>query len=341
MKKTFIWFIGWLAFSSCALAQSNSAQAGYKISRHFQLEGDGFWDYLIVDESTERLFVSHGTQVQVVDLASGKQVGAIPNLNGVHGIAFAPEVHKGFISCGRDTSVAVFDLQTLAVSGKIKMTGANPDAILYDPFSHQIFIFNHSGDNATVIDAATERVVGTIALDGSPEFAVTDGKGNIYVNIEDKSKIAVINAMTLKVEKNWSVAPGEEPTGLAFDPENMRLFSVCSNQLMAVLDVKTGAVIQTVPIGTRVDGAAFDPAFQRAFSSNGEGSLTVVDATSKTDCKVLQTLPTQKGARTVALDHKTHRLYLPAAEFEAATEAHQRPAAKPGSFVVLEVVADE
>ena len=328
-----------LALLGCANMQHTTAQSGYKISRKIPLEGDGFWDYLAVDESTERLFVSHGTQVQVVDLLTGRQVGAIPDLKGVHGIAFAPEAKKGFITCGRDTSVTVFDLQTLAVSGKIKVTGANPDAILYDPFSHHIFTFNHNGNSATVIDAATNKVVGTVNLDGSPEFGVTDGKGTIYLNIEDKSEVAVINAMTLKVEKYWPIAPGQEPSGLAFDAENQRLFSV-TDELMVVLDAKTGKVVQTLPIGGGVDGAAYDPATHRAYSSNGEGSMTVVDA-SKSDCKVLQTMTTQRGARTIALDHKTHKLYLPTAEFEATPGANGRPAAKAGSFVVLEVAAGD
>lgn len=339
MKKTTVLFMALLPFGGCVFSQHQSAQSGYKIARHFALEGDGFWDYLRVDESSERLFVSHGTQVQVVDLQTGKQLGAITDLKGVHGIAFSTELDKGFISCGRDTSVVVFNLQTLNVTGKIKVTGRNPDAILYDPFSHHVLTFNHSGNSATVIDAATDKVLGTIELDGSPEFAVTDGMGTIYANIEDRSEVAVINATTLRVEKYWPIAPGEGPSGLAYDAENKRLFSVC-DKVMVVLDAKTGTVTQSLPIGDGVDGTAFDPDTRRAFSSNGEGSLTVVDA-SGTTCKVLQTLPTMRGARTIALDHKTHRLYLPIAEFESGTEPNRRPAPKAGSFMVLEVVAGE
>ena len=340
MIKISILFLGLLTFGGCALKHQGATQTDYKIARHIALEGDGFWDYLTVDEPSQRLFVSHGTQVQVVDLLTGKQVGAIPDLKGAHGIALAPEANKGFITNGRDTSVTVFDLKTLAVLGKIKATGANPDAILYDPFSRHIFTFNHNGGNATVIDPATNKVLGTITLEGEPEFGVTDGKGNIYVNIEDKSLVSHINATTMKVEKSWSVAPGEEPTGLAFDGENNRLFSVC-DKLMVVLDANTGAVLQTLPIGEGTDGAAYDPATHRAFSSNGEGSITIVDATSRTDCKVLQTLPTQRGARTITLDQTTHRLYLPTADFEAQADPNGRPAAKAGSFVVLEVAADK
>lgn len=330
MKKIAILFAAVFAFGGCSWSQP-----AYKISRQIALEGDGFWDYLIVDEPTQRLFVSHGTQVQVVDLQTGEQVGAIQNLKGVHGIAFASDEQKGFITCGRDTSVTVFNLQTLAVLNTIKATGNNPDAVLYDPYSHHILTFNHSGSSATVIDPATEKVVGTIALDGSPEFAVTDSMGAIYVNIEDKSEVAVINASTLQVEKYWPIQPGEEPTGLAYDAANKRLFSVC-DKLMVVLDANTGKVIRTVPIGEHVDGAAYDPVYQRAFSSNGDGSLTVVDASNK-ECKVLQTLPTQQGARTIGLDHQTHRLYLPTAEYGAAAGANGRPSPKPGTFTVLEV----
>lgn len=340
MKKIYVLHMCLLTFCGCSLTYHSVNQAYYKLARHIPLEGDGFWDYLTVDEPTQRLFVSHGTQVQVVDLMTGEQVGAIPDLKGVHGIAFAPEANKGFITGGRDTSVTVFDLETLAVLGKIKATGANPDAILYDAFSHRIFAFNHKGSNVTVIEPGMNKIIGTIALDGEPEYGASDGKGTIYVNIEDKSEVAVINATTLKVVKSWSVAPGEEPTGLAFDAEGNRLFSVC-DKLMVVLDAKTGKVLQTLPIGEGTDGAAYDPVTHRAFSSNGEGSMTVVDALVGKDCQVLQTLNTQKGARTIALDSKTHRLYLPTASFEAVTEPNGRPKTKPGTFVVLEIATDE
>ena len=335
MKKVPLFFFAMLAMVGCSHMQHSTAQSGYKIARHIPLEGDGFWDYLTVDEPTQRLFVSHGTQVQVVDLVTGKLVGAITDLKGVHGIAFAPEANKGYITGGRDTLVTVFDLKTLAVLGKIKVTGVNPDAILYDPFSHHIITFNHNGKSATVIDPMTDKALATIPLDGEAEFGVSDGKGTIYVNLEDKSEVAVINATTMKVEQNWPTAPGEEPTGLAYDAENQRLFSVCDEK-MVVLDAKSGKVLQTVPIGGGTDGGAYDPATHRAFSSNGEGSVTVMDA-STAECKVLQTLTTQRGARTITLDHTTHRLYLPTAEFEATPAANGRPAAKAGSFVVLEV----
>jgi DNA-binding beta-propeller fold protein YncE len=211
-----------LALLACT-ATHNASTSNYKIINRIRLDGDGFWDYLAVEASTERLFVSHGTMVQVLDLKTGKLIGTIPDTKGVHGIAFAPDFEKGFISCGRDTSVIVFNLSTLAVTGKISMTGENPDAILYDPFTKRVFSFNHSGKNVTAIDAATNKIVGTIALDGEVEFAVTDGRGAIFVNIEDKSRIVAIDSKNLKVVQNWSISPGEEPTGLAFDVKNNRL----------------------------------------------------------------------------------------------------------------------
>lgn len=312
------------------------AQPGYKIINQIHLEDDGGWDYLSVDESAARLYVSHSSMALVVDLKTGKQVGKIPDTNGIHGIATVNSLNKGFTSNGRDNSVTVFDLKTLAITGKINVTGKNPDAILYDAFSQKLFTFNGGSANATVIDPKLNTVIGTIALDGKPEFYATDGNGKIYVNIEDKSEISIINATTLKVEKTWSIAPGEEPSGLALDNETHRLFSVCSNKLMVISDAEAGKVITTLPIGERCDGVAFDPTLKRAYSSNGEGTITVVQEENKDKFRVVETIVTQKGARTIAVDKTTHHLYLPTAEFEAA-QGNQRPAMKPGSFVVLEV----
>ena len=308
----------------------------YKITNRIHLEGDGSWDYLTVDQLAQRLYVSHGTQVQVIDLKTDKFIGTIPDTKGVHGIAIAADFGKGFISCGRDTSVIVFDLKSLATTGKIKATGANPDAILYDALSKRVFVFNHSGKSATVIDAAKNKVIGTIPLDGTVEFAVTDGNGKVFVNIEDKSTIAVIDAKSLKVVNEWPVSPGEEPTGLAFDVKNQRLFSVCSNEKMVVLNSKTGKIVQTVPIGAGCDGVAFDVKTRRIFSSNGEGTMTVVEEKSPNEYHVVETVTTQKGARTITLDSKSHRLFLSTAEREAPV-GNARPIIKPGTFVVLEV----
>ncbi len=318
------------------LKNANTNAYTYQITNRIHLDGDSFWDYLTVDEVTDHLFVSHGTMVQVVDLKTGKLLGTIPDTKGVHGIALAPEFGKGFISCGRDTSVMVFDLATLAVTGKFKVTGENPDAILYDSYTKRIFTFNHTGKSVTAIDAATNKLLGTIALEGEAEFAVTDGQGTIFVNIEDKSTITVIDSKTLKVLHNWPVSPGEEPTGLAFDVKNSRLFAVCGNQKMMVLDSKTGKIVQYLPIGYGCDGVVFDPIAQRIYSSNGEGSMTVMEEKTPNEYCLVTTVPTQKGARTIAINTKTQRLYLPTAEREAPV-GDAWPKVKSGTFVVLEV----
>ena len=301
------------------------------------LEGDGGWDYLNVDEPAGRLYVSHASMALVVDLKTGKQIGKIPNTNGIHGIALVTSINKGFTSNGRDSSVTVFDLKTLEVTGKIRVTGKNPDAILYDTFSQKLYTFNGGSSSATVIDPKENKVVATISLDGKPEFPASDGEGKIYVNIEDKSEISVINASTFKVDKSWSIAPGEEPSGLALDNETHRLFSVCGNKLMVVSDAEAGKVVTTLPIGDRCDGVAFDPAFKRAYSSNGEGTMTVIQEVNSDNFKVLETVVTQKGARTIAVDKTTHHLYLPTAEFEAGNTTNGRPAMKSGTFMVIDI----
>jgi DNA-binding beta-propeller fold protein YncE len=314
----------------------------YRIANRFALDGDGGWDYLAVDESAGRLFVSHGTLVQVVDEKTGKVLGAIPDTKGVHGIAIAGDLNKGFTSNGRDTSVIMFDLKTLAVLSKVTVTGSNPDAIIYEPVSHMVFAFNRSSSNATAIDAKTGKVAATIALDGGPEFSAVDGKGNVFVNIEDKSLLCRIDAKTLKVVDKWPLAPGESPSGLAIDAAGHRLFSVCHNKLMIVVDAQSGKVVASLPIGERVDGAGFDPVNKRAYSSNGDGTLTVVQDEGKDKYTVLENVVTQKGARTMVVDARTHHVFLPTAEYGPAPEAtadnpHPRPVVKPGSFVLLDV----
>jgi len=314
-----------------------SAQSDYKIINQLHLEGDGGWDYLSVDEQAGRLYVSHATMALVVDLKTGKQIGKITDTNGIHGIALIPSLDKGFTSNGRDSSVTVFNLKTLEVTGKIKVTGKNPDAILYDPFSQKLFTFNGGSASATVIDPINNKILTTIKLNGKPEFPASDGKGKIYVNIEDKSEISQINAATLTVEKSWPITPGEEPSGLALDNETHRLFSVCSNKLMVISDAIAGKVITSLPIGDRCDGVAFDPELKRAYSSNGDGTITVVQEVDKDNFKVLENIVSQKGARTITLDKSTHRLYLPTAEFEPTQAGARRPATKPGTFMILEV----
>ena len=314
------------------------AQSGYKVINQIHLEGDGGWDYLSVDEAAGRLYVSHSSMALVVDLKTGKQIGKIADTNGIHGIAIAPSLNKGFTSNGRDNSVTVFDLKTLEVTGKIQVSGKNPDAILFDPFSQKVYTFNVGSSNASVIDPKLSKEIATIPLDGKPEFPQTDGKGIIYVNIGDKSEISVINANTLKVEKSWSIAPGEEPSGLALDNVNHRLFSVCGNKLMVISDAEAGKVVTTLPIGDGCDGVVFDPATKRAFSSNGaDGTITVVQEENKDSFKVIETVVTQKGSRTITIDKTTHHLYLSGAEFGAPVEGNRLPPMKPGTFMVLEV----
>ena len=322
------------------MAQNTSSF--YKIENKFMVPGEGGWDYLSVDEATGRVFLSHGTVVNVVDEKDGKLLGTITDTKGVHGIAVANDLNKAFISNGRDSSVTIVDLKTLAFITKTSVTGQNPDAILYDPFSHKVFAFNGRTSDATVIDGFTNKVVATIKLDGKPEFSVTDGKGKVYVNIEDKSEISCINSKTLKVEQTWSIAPGEEPSGLAIDNDNHRLFAVCGNKLMVVVNSESGKVITTLPIGDRVDGAAFDPGLKRAYSSNGEGTMTVVQEISPTEFKVLENVSTQPGARTITVNKKNHKIYLTTAEFGPVPEKttdnpRPRPAIKPGTFTLIVV----
>ncbi len=328
MKKSIILFASILSLGGMTFINAQSKPAEYKIANKFQVPGEGGWDYIACDESSGKLYISHGIVMQVIDAKDGKMLGTVPGTKGIHGIALAKDLNKGYTSNGKDSSVTVFNLKTLAVLSKIDVTGQNPDAILYDPFTHYVFTFNGRSTNATVIDAKTDKVIETISLDGKPEFPVTDGKGKIYVNIEDKSTICQINAKTLIVEQTWPLAPGKEPSGLAIDVENGRLFSVCDNKLMMIMDAASGTVISSVPIGTHPDAAAFDPGTKRAYSSNGEGNITVVqEEKGGYIFNVIETVPTQKGARTMTIDTRNHHLYLPVAEDRK----------KPGSFVVLDV----
>jgi len=335
MKKAFI-LLSCLVF--IVLCSPVKAQSNYKTGNAIRLEGDGGWDYLKVDEVNSRLYVSHGMIANVVDLKTGKSAGTIADTKGIHGIAIANDLNKGYTSNGRDSTVTVFNLQTLAVITIIHKTGRNPDAIIYDAFSKKVFTFNGGSANSTVIDATTDKIVGTISLDGKPEFPQVDGKGKLYVNIEDKSSISVINTTTMKVERTWSIAPGEEPSGLALDNLNHLLFSVCGNKLMVVSDAVTGKVLTTLPIGDGCDGAVFDPVYKRAYASNGEGTMTIVQEVSPVSFKVLETIQTHQGARTITLDNTTHHLYLSCAEYEAAAAGNTgRPRVKPGSFMVLDI----
>ncbi len=323
-----------------ALALVILLQSAYHVVGRIPLAGEGGWDYLTVDPAARRLYVSRGTHVAVVDLGRDSVIGDIPNTAGVHGIALAAELGRGFTSNGRDSTVTIFDLKTLATLSTVAVTGRNPDAIAYDPVSQRVFTFNGGTGNATAVDPRTGTVVGTIALGGKPEFAVPDGRGRIYVNIEDKSEIVAFDTRTLAVQVRWPLAPCEEPSGLAIDRQHRRLFSVCSNRLMAVLDADQGRVLATLPIGAGVDGAAFDSTTQLAFSSNGEGTLTVVHEESPATFRVVESDSTQRGARTIALDPTTHRLYLTTAQFgpppaPTPDRPRPRPSIIPGSVVVL------
>lgn len=345
MKRhtAFIAALGLLAFlPAAASAQSN---AGYHVSKRVVLGGDTGWDYLIADTTGHRLYVSHGSHVVVLDLDNLNVVGDIPNTNGVHGIVVVPSAGRGFTSNGRDTSVTIFDLKTLATIGTVKVTGANPDAIMFDPASERVFTFNGRGANATAIDPATGAVAGTVVLNGKPEEAIADGSGRMYVNLEDSSSIAMFDTQTLKVLHTWSLAPCAEPSGLAFDAAHNRLFAACGNGMMAVLDPASGRVVATPHIGDGVDGAGFDPKRQLAFSSNGDGTLTVIREVSPDSFAVVANVPTQAGARTMTLDPKTGRIFLTTAEFgsaPAATTEQPRPRRPmvPGSFTLLVVGPD-
>ena len=316
--------------------------ATYHVIKKIAVGGDGGWDYLTVDTAAHRLYVSHSTHVVVIDTDRDSVVGDIPNTPGVHGIALAPDLHRGFTSNGRDSTVTIFDPTTLAVVSRVKVTGRNPDAILYEPTTRRVFTFNGGSANATVLDAATGAVLGTIALSGKPEFPVHDGLGRIFVNIEDQAELVSIDPKSLAVTATWSLAPCEEPTGLAIDRKVKRLFVGCSNQLMTIVDFVTGKVVTTLPVGQGVDGSAFDPGPELAFTSNGEGSLTVVHQDSPTKYRVVATVPTQRGARTLVVDPRTHKIYSAAAEYgptppATAENPRPRPPMVPGSFVVLVV----
>jgi DNA-binding beta-propeller fold protein YncE len=328
-------------------AQAEST--GYHVVKKLQLGGEGGWDCLIADSAARRLYVSRQTHVMVLDLDTEKVVGDIPDTLGVHGIALAPELNRGFTSNGQTNTSTIFDLKTLQVLGQVQ-TGTNPDAILYDPTSKKVFAFNGRSHDATVFDAASGNVLRTIALGGKPEFAVTDLAGKVYVNIEDASEIAEIDTTKLVITNRFSLKPGEEPSGLAIDAKRRVVFAGCHNRVMMALDIKAGKVLGAIPIGEGVDGNAFDPETGFAFSANGRsGTLTVARETAVDKFEVLENVPTQIGARTLALDVKTHNLYLPSAQFgpapvvvpEADTVTahghHPRPPIIKDSFVILVV----
>jgi YVTN family beta-propeller protein len=285
----------------------------YQVIKKIPIPGQGSFDYLTVDESGRRLYVSHGTQVDIVDIDSGAVVGKVPNTPGVHGIAVVPDIGRGFVSDGQADSVTIFDLKTLKEIARVP-TGKKPDAIIYDPATSRVFAFNGASNSATAIAADTGKVAGTVDLGGGPEFAVADGKGFVFNNLEDESLVLKIDANRLKVEQRWPVAPCQSPSSMAMDRETRRLFVGCRNKLMAVMNADTGQVITTLPIGDHVDATAFDTDNGLILNSNGEGTITVIHEDSADKYSVVQTVKTLPRAKTMALDAKTHQLFLSTVE---------------------------
>jgi YVTN family beta-propeller protein len=305
---------------------------GYHVVKTIALGGEGGWDFLTLDAEARRLYIARSDRVMVMDVDTGTVVGEVPHTPGVHGVALVPKRGRGFASNGGDSTVTVFDLKTLREVARVNV-GQKPDAILYDPTSGRVFTFNVDGHDATAIDAETDTVIGTIPLGGRPESAVADEQGRVYVNLEDKNEVLALDARALRVVQRWPLAPGREPTGLAMDRARRRLFATCHNEMMVILDADSGRVVATLPLGKGTDAAIFDPDTRFAFSSNADGTLTVVREDATDQFAVAETVATQAGARTVALDPKMHNLFL----VTARATAGQRRSYEPGSFVVLVV----
>ena len=332
--------IALFTFGAVAADERDAAPSTSPQVHKIEIGGDGGWDYLTIDSDSSRLYVSRGNRVIVVDLATEKLIGELSETPGIHGIAVVPESNKGFTSNGGDGTVTVFDTKTLKASRKIEAHGV-PDAILYDAFSKRVFTFNHKTDDVTAIDAVGETVVGTVNFEAEPEAAVADGQGHIFVNLRSTSEIGEFDATTLKILHRWPLAPGVRPNGLAIDAKHRRLFSTCGNQKMVVMNADTGAVIQTVDIGKGSDGCEFDPGTGQAFSSNGDGTLTIVGEATPGKFDVVSTVKTQPSSRTLALDRKTHRLYLSSATIAENPAGGEAPRGRrnyvPGSFAILVV----
>ena len=321
MRVTVLLMIG----CAIALQSAMAAEENYKFLNEIPIGGEGGWDILTVDSAARRLYLSHATKIIVVDLAQNAIAGEIADMPGVHGFVAVPELQRGFSSNGKEAKSSVVDLKTLSTTLKVD-TGENPDALVYEPRRGEVYIFNHTGRSATVIEAKMAKVISTIPLGGSPEFAVADSAaGRVYCNVEDKNEVVGIDMAKHEVVAHWPLAPGEEPTGIALDAAHHRLFVTCHNKMMEMLDTTTGKVLATVPIGAGVDGCAFDDTSQLAFASCGEGTTTIAKEETPDKLSVVQTLKTERGARTMALDPKTHRIYLPTAQFEPA------PSPSPGA----------
>jgi len=337
--KSFAALALFAAFAFAALLHGKATPAGpsgYQVVKSVPVAGDGSWDYVTVDSEARRIYISHATKVVVLDADSFAVVGEIPDTQGVHGIALAPDLGRGFTSNGRAGTATMFDLKTLGTVGSVN-TGKNPDAIVYDSVTKRVLTFNGGSKDATAFGGADGTVLGTLPLGGRPEFAVADGKGKIFANIEDTSELVEIDAQALKILHRWPLKPCESPSGLSMDQKNRRLFAGCENKMMAVVDADSGKVIATPAIGDGVDATAFDPKTGFALSSNGEGTLTVVKQEGPDKYSVLENVPTKKSARTMGLDLKTHTVVLPAAEFLPPKEGERRGTMKPGTFVLLVV----
>jgi YVTN family beta-propeller protein len=305
----------------------------YRFATEISIGGEGGWDILTIDSAASRLYLSHATKVVVVDLRKNAVAGEIADTPGVHGFVAVPEIQRGFSSNGKESKSSVVDLTTLKTVSKID-TGPNPDAIVYEPRHGEVYVFNHTGNSVTVINSKTATVSATIPLGGTPEFAAVDqAAGRVYCNIEDKSEVAVIDADKHEVVAHWPLAPGEGPSGIALDSAHHRLFSGCHNKMMVMLDTETGKVVGSVPIGAGVDGCAFDGATQLAFASCGDGTTTIAREEAPDKLTVLQTLKTERGARTMALDPQTHRIYLPTAQFQPPPSPS--PGASPGRPTIV------
>jgi YVTN family beta-propeller protein len=330
--RTVLAIVASVCLFSASGRPADPSASGYHVIKKHPLGGEGGWDYLTIDAAGRRLYIARANRVIVMDVDTGEVAGEVPNTQGIHGVALVPKLHKGFTSNGRDSSVTVFDLKNLQEITRVKV-GQRPDAIIFDPSSGRVFTMNASSRDATAIDAETNKVVGTVKLGGKPEFAVADEQGMVYVNLEDKSQVVAFDAQQLVEKHRWKLGEGKGPSGLAIDRKNRRLFATCGNQKMVVLDADSGEVIATLPIGRGTDACAFDPGPALAFSSNGDGTLTIVREESPAKFESVGNVPTQRGARTMALDSKTHRIFLATAKAKPG----ERRSFEPGSFVILVV----
>lgn len=346
MRKNAL-LIGLTAFASAAIFLSVASRSlsaapapgasGYKVVKTVPLGGEGGWDYVYVDSDARRVYISRGTHTMVMDADTYALVGDIPDTQGVHGIAIAKSLGRGFTSNGRGNDVTIFDLKTLKAIGNNVKTDANPDAIVYEPVTKRVFTFNGRGKNTTAINAADGTVAGTLALGGKPEFAAVDGKGSIYVNNEDTSELIEIDAQKITETHRWPLAPCKSPSGLSMDVKNRRLYSVCDDKVSVVVNADTGKVVATPQIGEGPDASAFDPETNTFFASCGEGILTVIHEDSPDKYTVVENVPTKRSARTMGLDLKTHNIFLPAADFDPPAPGERRGKMKPDSFVIVVV----